>query len=308
MDSCKPSAHSRALTCDGVSGTFTRHWQVPALSTGQKGPRMSAAPVSADRYASLEYLAIYLRAEWADILFPDRYPDVTEQPALEPDSLIGDGRPGHFYQRVAAITLAWAQAIGLEPQRICDVGGSTGRLVFEFAKRLPAAEDLVLAEPSAAFCSWARRLLLQEEFDRWLPMPDGVSRPTHRRVEPASLPKPIPQAFVYNVTAQDVPRPTGYFDVVSCANVLDRVDTPQALVNDLRYLVRPGGLLVISSPLHFDKNYTSKDRWISDVREVLDPASWSIADRDIDVRYELWQNRRRIISYLSQVIGAVRKT
>lgn len=268
---------------------------------------MSAAPVSADRYASLEYQAIYLRAEWADLLFPDGHPDAAEPGALEPDSLIGNGRPGHFYQRVAAITSAWAQDIGLPARRICDVGGSTGRLVFEFSRRLPDVEELVLAEPSAAFCTWARRLLRQEEFDGWVPTPAGVLRPTHRQAEPACLPKPVSQAFVYNVSAPDVPRPAGYFDVVSCANVLDRVDDPQALVNDLRYLVRPGGLLVISSPLHFDANYTSRDRWISDVREVLDAECWSVADRDIDVRYELWQNRRRIISYLSQVVGAVRK-
>jgi hypothetical protein len=109
---------------------------------------MSAAPVSAGRYASLEYQAIYLRAEWADILFPGAHPDVPETPALEPDPLIGTGRPGHFYQRVAAITAAWASGLGLEAQRACDVGGSTGRLLFEFAKRLPDMTELVLAEPS----------------------------------------------------------------------------------------------------------------------------------------------------------------
>lgn len=269
---------------------------------------MSAPPVSADRYASLEYLSIYLRAEWADILFPDGHQNAPETPALEPDRLIGDGRPGHFYRRVAAITSAWARDLGLEPERVCDVGGSTGRLVFEFSKRLPALAELVLAEPSAAFCTWARRLLLSEEFDRWVPMPDGVSRPTHRRVEPACLPKPVPQTFVYNVSAQNVPRPAAYFDIVSCANVLDRVDDPAALVKDLLHLVRPGGLAVIASPMHFDPNYTEPARWISDVREILVPSQWSVKNRDIDVRYELWQNRRRIISYLSQVVGAVRIT
>jgi 2-polyprenyl-3-methyl-5-hydroxy-6-metoxy-1,4-benzoquinol methylase len=149
--------------------------------------------------------------------------------------------------------------------------------------------------------------LLGEDFDRWMPVPDDVLRPTHRQVESARLPKPVPQACVYQVTASDVPRPEAYFDVVTCANVLDRVDDPGALVNDLRHLVRPGGLLVVSSPMHFDEHYTSRDRWIGDVREVLDSADWSVGDRDIDIRYELWQTRRRIISYLSQVIGAVRK-
>jgi len=179
--------------------------------------------------------------------------------------------------------------------------------VHELARHLPDAAELVLAEPSAAFCTWARRLLLGEEFDRWVPMPGPILRADHWRVEPAHLPKPVPQACVYQVTAPDVPRPEGYFDVVTCANVLDRVDDPVKLVSELRYLVRPGGLLVISSPLHFDAHYTSRDRWIGDVRDVLDAAHWDVADREVDVRYELWQARRRIISYLSQVIGAVRK-
>jgi hypothetical protein len=43
------------------------------------------------------------------------------------------------------------------------------------------------------------------------------------------------------------------------------------------------------------------------VREVLDPVYWRVDDREVDVRYEVWQARRRIISYLSQVVGAVRR-
>lgn len=271
---------------------------------------MGAVSVNADRYASVEYQGIYLRNEWGDILFPDLCPDDTHAPddgrALEHDELIGDGRPGRFYQRTAAVTAAWAAGLNLDARRVCDVGGSTGRLLHELARRLPDAEELVLAEPSAAFCAWARRLLLGEEWDRWVPMPGPILRADHRRVEPAHLPKPLSRAAIHQVTAPDVPRPQAYFDVVTCANVLDRVDDPAQLAAELSYLVRPGGLLVISSPMHFDANYTSRDRWIGDVREVLDPAHWTVDDREVDVRYELWQARRRIISYLSQVVGAVR--
>ena len=93
---------------------------------------------------------------------------------------------------------------------------------------------------------------------------------------------------------------------MTCTNVLDRVDDPAAFAGELARLLRPGGLLVIASPLHFDEHYTSRDRWIGDVHEVLDPACWRVDDREVDVRYEVWQARRRIISYLSQVVGAVR--
>ena len=272
---------------------------------------MGAVPVNSDRYASLEYQGIYLRNEWGDLLFPDLRPDGgpagPELDTRQPDELIGDGRPGRFYQRTAAITATWALDLGITARRVCDVGGSTGRLLHSLAGRLPDAEELVLAEPSAAFCTWARRLLLGEEFDRWVPMPGPIVRADHRRVEPTCLPKPIPQALVYQVTAADIPRPDGYFDIVTCANVLDRVDDPALLTRELRRLLRPGGLLVIASPLHFDEHYTRRDRWIGDVHEVLDPVDWRVDDREVDVRYELWQARRRIISYLSQVVGAVRR-
>lgn len=272
---------------------------------------MGTVSVNADRYASLEYQAIYLRNEWGDVLFPDLRPDgapaSAEVEPLKPDKLIGDGRPGRFYQRTAAITATWAAGLGITARRICDVGGSTGRLLHDLGRHLPDAEELVLAEPSAAFCTWARRLLLGEDFDRWIPMPGPVLRTDHRRVEPACLPEPVPQALIYQVAASDVPRPEGYFDVVTCTNVLDRVDEPAAFVGELTHLLRPGGLLVIASPMHFDEHYTSPDRWIADVREVLDPVYWRVDDREVDVRYEIWQARRRIISYLSQVVGAVRR-
>ncbi|HET9894517.1 MAG TPA: methyltransferase domain-containing protein [Streptosporangiaceae bacterium] len=271
---------------------------------------MGTVSVNADRYASLEYQGIYLRNEWGDVLFPDLRTDgaqgSAEMEPLKSDELIGDGRPGRFYQRAAAITATWAAGLGITARRVCDVGGSTGRLLHELAGRVPDADELVLAEPSAAFCTWARRLLLGEDFDRWVPMPGPYLRADHRLVEPASLPKPIPKALIYGVTASDIPRPEGYFDVVTCMNVLDRVDDPAAFAGELLRLVRPGGLLVISSPMHFDEHYTSRDRWIGDVHEVLDPVYWRVDDREVDVRYEVWQARRRIISYLSQVVGAVR--
>jgi hypothetical protein len=77
---------------------------------------MSAAPVSADRYASLEYQAIYLRAEWADIIFPGAHPDVPETPALEPDPLIGTGRPPPYLApRAGGTTIGPAGATGCTP-------------------------------------------------------------------------------------------------------------------------------------------------------------------------------------------------
>jgi SAM-dependent methyltransferase len=246
-----------------------------------------------------------LRAEWADILFPGEYEVSSELDSATPDELGGDGCPGRFYRRLGLIMSSWAADLALEPDRICDVGGGTGRTAFEIATRFPQASEIVFVEPSYSFCEWARRLLAGAEFDGWIPLPDKLARPTYRFVVEGSLPKPVPQVRICNATAHVVPRPLAYFDLVSCLNVVDRVDDPARLVADLTGLLRPGGLLVLASPLHFEEQFTSRSRWLGDLRELLDPAYWDVGLRDVNVRYEFLHYRRRMSLYLSQVVGAV---
>jgi hypothetical protein len=57
--------------------------------------------------------------------------------------------------------------------------------------------------------------------------------------------------------------------------------------------------------LDFEEQFTSRSRWLGDLRELLDPASWDIGLREVDVRYEFLYYRRRMSLYLSQVVGAV---
>jgi len=260
---------------------------------------------SADRYASTEYAATYLRAEWADVLFPGEFEVSSELDSATPDKLGGDGCPGRFYRRLGLIMSSWAADLDLKPDRICDVGGGTGRMAFEMATHFPQASEIVFVEPSYSFCEWARRLLAGAEFDGWIPLPDKLTRPTYRFVVEGSLPKPVPQVQICNAAAHVVPRPLAYFDLVSCLNVVDRVDDPARLVADLTGLLRPGGLLVLASPLHFEEQFTSRSRWLGDLRELLDPAYWDVGLREVDVRYEFLHYRRRMSLYLSQVVGAV---
>ena len=127
-------------------------------------------------------------------------------------------------------------------------------------------------------------------------------RAEHKVAVAAELVEPLIHA-----SAEQIPLADATFDLVISEYGASIWCDPYRWIPEAARLLRPGGLLVLASPMHFDEHYTSRDKWIGDVREVLDPACWSIGDREIDVRYELWQNRRRIISYLSQVIGAVRK-
>jgi SAM-dependent methyltransferase len=180
-------------------------------------------------------------------------------------------------------------------------------MTFELASRLPGATERVLIEPSSRFCQWAERLLLREDFDGWIPMPLDSGRPGYRRIDHDRLPRAVPHLSIHNTTAAGVPRPQDHFDVVTCLNVVDRVEDPGETVHVVGRLVRPGGLLVLASPHHFTPEFTPTHKWVTDLRELLDPGEWTVNDRECEASYDFTYYQRHHSHFVSQVIGAVRK-
>ena len=78
------------------------------------------------------------------------------------------------------------------------------------------------------------------------------------QVPVTNLPQAIPGAVIYNVRAEDTPRPAGYFDMITCLNVIDRVSAPVQMIETIGAMLRPGGLLVLASPLHFEEQFTER--------------------------------------------------
>lgn len=69
-------------------------------------------------------------------------------------------------------------------------------------------------------------------------------------VEVASLPASIAARYhnVFRGYLSDAPYESDFFDVVRLNNVLEHVPSPRALVRDIERVLRPGGLLYISTP------------------------------------------------------------
>lgn len=279
--SCPPGARSRARA-----------------PVAQRRATAGLADASVDRYSSVAFSSRYLDAEWTDLLFPGRLAG-----RLFADQGFG---PGRFYLEVAELTRDWAKATGCEVSRVCDVGGATGRMSLELTRRFPALADQVMVEPSGELCRWARRLLLQAAFDGWIPLPGDCGQPEYVRLDPDWMPEAV-AVSIHRVTAARVPRPAGYFDLITCLNVADRVPNPAALVRALRRLLRPSGLLVLASAHHYEETFTPRERWVEDLGELLDPAEWDVADRIRDVGYGFLRYSRGGVWYSSQVAGAVRR-
>jgi ubiquinone/menaquinone biosynthesis C-methylase UbiE len=64
-----------------------------------------------------------------------------------------------------------------------------------------------------------------------------------------------------------LPYPTGFFDVVTCINVLYAVAQPEYTVAELRRVLKPGGTLIVSSPC-------AQPRMASFIREHAAAAGW----------------------------------
>jgi SAM-dependent methyltransferase len=267
---------------------------------------------TAARFADPEFVATYLHAEWGDVLFPGAGQSTV---SLHSETLEGcDGQPGRFYRQAALVVKQWAADLDLLPGRICDVGGGTGRTIFEMARQFPSATELVLAEPSGPFCGWARQLLQHDKEgwqvlphaspDGWIPVPAAPGRPAWRKA--VVWPPPVDGLQICQVPAAGVPRPPGYFDLVTCLNVADRVADPRQLIRGTLALVRPGGLAVLACPFDWQERFTPRSEWFTDWREVL-PAGSAPAGRVVDLRYEFLRQDRRLVAYLTQMIGVVVK-
>jgi hypothetical protein len=72
-------------------------------------------------------------------------------------------------------------------------------------------------------------------------------------------------------------------------------------VRSVARLVRPGGLLVVASPLDFETHYTPEDRWVDDIRALLAGVEGEVV-ASVDVPYTFLQHSRRFNWFLSQVV------
>lgn len=260
----------------------------------------TVSPKVMENYSSQAFLGSYLHTDWGDVVRTEADPGATLARA-EPSIA------GNFARATADLLTRWWQPAE-PPARICDVGGGTGRFLYEMAKRGFGDEERVLSEPADMFSVWARRLLCGEPFDGWFPTPPRDSeRPEFRRVDTADLPKPDERVIVFPVPAEQVPRPPGHFDLVSVLNVVDRVPDPRQVVSAAAHLLRPGGLLLISSPLAFAPEYTDAEHWVSDLHELVPADEWSIVGEHDGVPYEFLYYDRNSTRYYSQVIAATKR-
>lgn len=264
---------------------------------------MSVSQASKQRYSKDWQQAAYLEAEWSDFLLPD-----FEESDQDVDPQNGRVRPV-FYQRIADLIVGWLSSVERPAKRYCDVGGSSGRTLYEMAAKATTISELVLAEPSTELADWAKKLLLKQGEVDWIPIVCEWQKCSFAK--PKSLPAPIifpnRSVEIYNCPAEEVPRPAKYFDLISCLNVVDRVASPVGLISTLTNLLAPGGLLVVASPLEFDERFVpDRESWVRDLNELFVADEWTSVG-ETSLIYDMRRYRREWIRYNSQVVAKSKK-
>lgn len=253
---------------------------------------------------STDRLAIYLETGWSDYLLDPSSVTATSQDLPYPNPLASFVSPD-FHYRIATLTREWAGSQAANIKSYCDIGGATGRALFEIDRNFTGLERLTLVEPSRTFCGWAERLLTSSDELPEFPALMGPAGP--RLVKAFSRPAPLPEAEArVRIVNQTLERfqTDEKFDLVTCLNMIDRHPYPRTLISSLANILADGGLLVISSPFDF-RVATTPDRadWIDDLKELFRSPGWQTVGEE-QVYYEFRSSNRKWTRFIAQVVGA----
>lgn len=164
-----------------------------------------------------------------------------------------------FPRRCAERVVEIARGLGIETERVIDVGCATGRTSFELARAFTEVLGVDLSERFIRAATTLRdagrlRYFLREEGD--------VGEDVEAAIEPA-----IDRTRVRFRVADACALPPELlgFDAVVAANLLCRLPSPRAFLARLggpRGLVRPGGIFFVTTPGTWSETFTPKTAWL----------------------------------------------
>lgn len=177
----------------------------------------------------------------------------------------------------------------MKVHRALDLGCAVGRSSFELSRQVP---EVLGIDFSKSFVSAAKRLANQGSLTFCLKQEGTLSRPARALAPPLRFRKRV------SFRVGDALRLSklGTFDLVLAANLVDRVADPKKLLlTTLPQMVRPGGILLITSPYTWSREFTPPARWLKDsystIRKLLSPHFRLIRRQDIP--FLLREHRRK---------------
>lgn len=140
--------------------------------------------------------------------------------------------------------------------RALDLGCAVGRASFDLSREM---DEVVGIDYSAAFIATATRLQRGEAVEYSLPVQGELTQDFVATAPGGAAPWKIrfEQGDALNLRAD-----LGTFDVALAANLLCRLSDPKKALARFASLVRPGGLLAITTPSTWHHIFTPRENWL----------------------------------------------
>ncbi|HSI85989.1 MAG TPA: putative 4-mercaptohistidine N1-methyltransferase [Candidatus Methylacidiphilales bacterium] len=148
-----------------------------------------------------------------------------------------------------------------EHTRALDLGCAVGRSTFEFTA---FCEEAIGIDYSHSFVAAAQQMQRDGRMSGHILVEGNVSEPAVFEFAPgreAGIDRT--RAAFQQGDAMELPlAELGSFHLVLMANLIDRLREPRRCLAQMPALVRPGGLLIITSPYTWLEEYTPRENWL----------------------------------------------
>ncbi|RMF16307.1 MAG: putative 4-mercaptohistidine N1-methyltransferase [Gammaproteobacteria bacterium] len=165
----------------------------------------------------------------------------------------------NFPREVAHRALKTTQKRG----RALDLGCAVGRLGFELAREF----DYVAAvDYSGAFVDTARQLQHGATLNWDIPTEGLLTESRQCNLNMLGLDVTASRVECLQGDAHHLPPELSGFDLIVCANLIDRLHHPEAALADIAARLNPGGVLVVTSPYTWLDDFTPRHHWLGGYR------------------------------------------
>ena len=226
------------------------------------------------------------------------------------DAHYGDSYFGveNFPLSCAEISLKYMQ--GRPKKRALDLGCAVGRATFELAREFELVTGL---DYSARFIRIAFQMQEKGVIHYELVEEGEIVSYHEKRLADLNLEPTTDKIGFFQADATNLKPQFTNYDLILAANLIDRLADPALFLSNIHERINPGGVLIITSPYTWLKEFTKPEKWVGGIRKDGEPYAtldglkdllkdhFRMIDPPRDVEFVLHETGRKFQHTLAQL-------